>query len=54
MEFTKEEKEVLRKIVERELEDIKKDENLRDQPLTILAAEIKYDEFLERLKKKLA
>ena len=53
MEFTKEEKEVLKYVIKQHLEEVKKNEQMLNQPPILLAAEVRYDEFLSNLLKKL-
>lgn len=53
MEFTKEEKEVLRDLVEKHLVELKDNESMIDQTIEVLGTEMEYDEFLTKLLKKL-
>ena len=54
MNFTKEEKKLLKLLVKKELEEFEKDdESILREPPGLLAAEAKYDQFLKGLLKKL-
>jgi len=54
MELTKQEKKVLKFLVERELKDVeKKEEEIKTEGPVLLAAEEKYEAVLEKLLKKL-
>jgi len=54
IELKKEEKELVRKVLKRHLDEIHRNEKLLDQDLKILAAELKYDNFVENIIKKLS
>lgn len=53
MEFSKDEKDVLRGLIIKQLKEIEQNESLPDQPIAVLSTEIKYDEFLTMLLNKL-
>jgi len=53
MEFTKEEREVLKNLIKKQLAELKQNESMLDQSPAILGSEIKYDKFLTKLLKKL-
>ena len=53
MELIKEEKEVLRDLLRKQLKEVEQNQALRDQPIIILGTELKYGLFLENLIKKL-
>lgn len=53
MSFTKDEKKVLRYILEEHIKEVEKNEALVNSPPVLLAAEFKYDKFLKNLRKKL-
>jgi len=53
MELTLDEKKVLKQLVDEHLEEVKKNEQLANTPPAFLAGEVKYEEFLTHLKKKL-
>ena len=54
MELTKQEKEIIRFLVERELKDVeKKEEEIKTEPPVMLAAEERYEIVLEKLLKKM-
>ena len=53
MEFTNQEKEIIKFLVKKELEDVeKKEEEIKTEGPKLLAAEEKYEIFLENLLKK--
>ncbi|MBR9700161.1 hypothetical protein GOV09_06905 [Candidatus Woesearchaeota archaeon] len=52
MELTKEEQQTIKFILERQLEQFKKEEVKRDVPINFLEAEKEYEKFLENLLKK--
>ncbi len=51
--MTPEEKEILRTLVERELKRVQKEEKTTNQEVRMLAAEVKYEEALRTILKKL-
>ncbi|MFO7711217.1 MAG: hypothetical protein R6V53_05625 [Candidatus Woesearchaeota archaeon] len=51
--MTPEEKEILRTLVERELKRVQKEEKTTNQQARMLAGEIKYEEALKSILKKL-
>ncbi|MBI4154526.1 hypothetical protein HY498_00365 [Candidatus Woesearchaeota archaeon] len=51
-ELKKEEKELIRKVLKKHLEEIHRNEKLTED-LRLLAAEVKYDDFVENIIKKL-
>lgn len=53
MEFTKEEKELLKYLLKEHLKGVKNSESLRDQSPITLSAEIKFEDFLSKLIEKL-
>ena len=54
MELTNQEKEIVKFLIKRELEDVeKKEEEIKTEPPVMLAAEEKYEIVLENLLKKL-
>ena len=53
MSFTKDEKKVLKYILDEHIKEVEKNEALVNSPPILLAAELKYDEFLKNLRKKL-
>ncbi len=54
MEFTKQEKDIVKFLIKRELEDVeKKEEEIKTEPIAMLAAEEKYEIVLENILKKL-
>lgn len=53
MEFTKDEKEVLKNLINKQLKEIEQAEALPDQSFDSLGTEIKYDIFLSNILKKL-
>lgn len=53
MEITREEAEVIKSIIVKHLEGLRKNEITVDAQLPFLSAEKKYEEFLENLLKKL-
>jgi hypothetical protein len=53
MRFTEDEKKVLRHILDEHIKEVEKNEALVDSPPVLLAAELRYDDFLKNLKEKL-
>ena len=54
MSFTKEEQKLLKLLVKKELEEFDKDDkSIFREPPRLLAAEVKYGQFLKKLLKKL-
>ena len=53
MNFTEDEKKVLRYILDEHIKDVEKNETLVDSPPVLLAAELRYDDFLKNLMEKL-
>lgn len=53
MSFTEDEKKVLRFILDEHIKEVEKNEALVDSPPVLLAAELRYDNFLKNLREKL-
>ncbi|MFH2028718.1 MAG: hypothetical protein ABIJ08_06260 [Nanoarchaeota archaeon] len=53
MNLTKDEKETIRFLIEKQLKEVENEEVLRDVSPKFLAADVKYDEFLKNLLKKI-
>ncbi len=49
----KTEKELIIHLLNKHLEEVKKNEKMMYQPAILLAAEVKYENFVENIKKKL-
>lgn len=53
MELTNDEKTVLSQLLDEHLAEVQKSETLRDQQASAIAAEVKYEDFLQQLKEKI-